>query len=411
MQSQSARLAADARLQPFAGRAGFLFGGLAALTALSFVIVLIAATFIVTMREGATATSIDFRVYWSAGKLALAGEPLATFDTARLSAVHNTYIERPLPWLYPPGFLVVVIPFGALSFAAAYALWTILSLGLVAWSTRPFVGGIMPLWLAVSLAPAFLPAVMLGQNSLLLFACLLAALAALRSQRWVLAGIFIGLLTLKPQLGIMIPFALLAVRAWATIGAAIVTTIVLALLPTLAFGVDYWPLLQSAMADHGATVLAWIHGMKWMISLVSWLTLLGVPPAIALSVQLVVTALCAGAVYMLWRSEQVEFDVKAAGLLIAIMLSAPYLWSYEGGLMAAIALFLLRGGVLSTGPLHLVLLGLLWVGAGLQPLNIFFKVVDTRWLGPAFIPVLLLLCLALCLRQVWASRHHELRAT
>ena len=411
MQDQSALLAADARLQPFAGRAGFLFGGLAALTALSFVFVLIAATFILTMREGVTATSIDFQVVWSAGKLALAGEPLATFDTARLSGVQNTYVENHIPWLYPPGFPAVVIPFGALSFAAAYALWTILSLGLIAWSIRPFLAGILPLWLAVSLAPVFYPAVMLGQNSLLLFACLLAVLAALRSQRWVLAGILIGLLTLKPQLGIMIPFALLAIRAWSTIAAAIATTVVLAVVPTFAFGVDYWPLLLAGMADHSAEMLGSVEGVKWMISPIYWLVLIGMDLDHALQVQFALTACCAVAVYILWRSDRVEFDVKAAGLLIAIMLSAPYLWSYEGGLMAAIALFLLRGGVLSTGPLHLVLLGLLWVGAGLQPLNIFFKVVDTRWLGPAFIPMLLLLCLALCLRQLWALRPYEQRAT
>jgi hypothetical protein len=371
--------------------------------------VLIAATFIVTMRDGVTATSIDFRVFWSAGKLALAGEPLATFDTARLSGVHNTYVENHIPWLYPPGFLAVVIPFGALSFAAAYALWTVISLGLVAWSIRPFVAGILPLWLAVSLAPVFYPALMLGQNSLLLFACLLAALAALRSQRWVLAGIFIGLLTLKPQLGIMIPFALLAIRAWSTIGAATATTVVMAVVPTFAFGVEYWPLLLAGMSDHSAEMLGSVEGMKWMISPIFWLVLIGMDLDHALKLQFALTAFCAVAVYILWRSDRLEFDVKAAGLLIAIMLSAPYLWSYEGGLMAAIALFLLRGGVLSTEPLHLVLLGLLWVGSGLQPLNIFFKAVDTRWLGPAFVPVLLLLSFALCLRQMWASRHHDQR--
>ncbi|NJS38721.1 MAG: DUF2029 domain-containing protein [Rhodobacteraceae bacterium] len=313
MQSPEDLRAADARLQPFAGRKGFLLGGLTAVTTGLFVGLVLLVSFILTLQQGQTAMSIDFRVFWAAGKLALDGQPLAAFDIARLAEVHQTYAETYLPWLYPPGFLVIVTPLGALSFPLAFTLWTTVSLGLVAWAFRPFVAGIVPLWLAVSLAPAFYPGILLGQNSLLLLAGLLAALAALRAERWVLAGVFIGLLTLKPQLGIMIPFALLAIRAWRTIFAAIGTTVALSVLPTLLYGLDYWPLLQASMADHSATMLQSIDGMKWMISLVYVLTLLGVDTGLALRVQLAITAACAAAVYALWRSDRAGFDVKAAG--------------------------------------------------------------------------------------------------
>ncbi len=409
MQSPEDQRAADARLLPFSSRNGFLLGGLTAVTTALFVGLILLVAFILTLQQGQTAMSIDFRVFWAAGRLALDGEPLAAFDIARLAEVHQTHAETYMPWLYPPGFLVIVTPLGALSFPLAFTLWTMVSLGLVAWAFRPFVAGIVPLWLAVSLAPAFYPGLLLGQNSLLLLAGLLAALAALRAERWVLAGVFIGLLTLKPQLGIMIPFALLAIRAWRTIFAAIGTTIVISALPTLLYGLDYWPLLQVSMADHSATMLQSIDGMKWMISLVYVLTLLGVDAGLALKVQLAITAACAVAVYALWRSDRATFDVKAAGLLLAVLLSAPYLWSYEGALMAAVALFLLRGGILTTRPAHLCLLGLLWTGAALQTLNLFVRVIDARWLGAALIPPLLFFCFALCLRQIILPQPHRLK--
>ncbi|TAG24025.1 MAG: DUF2029 domain-containing protein [Rhodobacterales bacterium] len=409
MQSPEDQRAADARLQPFASRNGFLLGGLTAVITALFVSLVLLVSFILTLQQGQTAMSIDFRVFWAAGQLALDGEPLAAFDLTRLAEVHQTHAETYLPWLYPPGFLVIVTPLGALSFPLAFSLWTVVSLGLVAWAFRPFVAGIVPLWLVVSLAPAFYPGLLLGQNSLLLLAGLLAALAALRAERWVLAGIFIGLLTLKPQLGIMIPFALLAIRAWRTIFAAIGTTVVISALPTLLYGLDYWPLLIAGMADHSATMLQSIDGMKWMISLVYGLTLLGVDTGLALKVQLAITVACAAAVYALWRSDRVGFDVKAAGLLLAVLLSAPYLWSYEGALMAAVALFLLRGGILTTRPAHLCLAGLLWTGAALQTLNLFVKVIDARWLGAAIIPPLLFFCFALCLRQIIRPQPHHLK--
>jgi arabinofuranan 3-O-arabinosyltransferase len=409
MQSREERLAADARLKPFGERVGFLFGGITAAVTASFLAVVLIASFILTTQHGQTAMSVDFRVYWAVGQLALMGEPLSAFDAARLGAIHATYTDAYVPWLYPPGFMVIMTPFGAFPFAVAFTLWTLVSLALVAWAIQPFVFGIKPLWIALSLAPAFYPALLLGQNSLLLLAGLLAALSALRSERWILAGIFIGCLTLKPQLGVMIPFALLAIRAWQTIFAAIGTTIIITVLPTLAYGIDYWPLLQTSLAEHSARMVSTMDVLKWMISPMYTFYTLGMDAQTALKVQMGISVCCAAAIYALWRSDRVGFDVKAAGLLLAIMLSAPYLWSYEGALMAAIALFMLRGGILTTHPAHLALLGFLWIGAALQALNIFAKVLDPKMIGALVIPPVLFFCFALCLRQIFKTQAQELK--
>ncbi|AZL57556.1 DUF2029 domain-containing protein [Tabrizicola piscis] len=404
MQDTQTRLAADARLQPFSSRTGFYAGGITAICAGAFVSLILVVAYILTSNPDVLAMSVDFRVFWAAGKLAVSGEPLAAHDLARLSAVHGLHVDAYMPWLYPPGFLVFVTPFGAVSFMPAFLLWTILSMALIALAVRPFVAGITPLWLMVALAPAHYPTLMLGQNSLFWTAGLVAALAALRDSRWVLAGIFIGCLTLKPQLGVMIPFALLAMGAWRTIFAAIMTTIVLHGVPTLVYGVEYWSLLRAGLAEHSERVVGSLDQIILMISPVYTLTFFGMAPPLALNIQWAISIACAAAVFLLWRSERASFDVKAAALLMAIPLSAPYLWYYEGALLACAALFLLRSGIFKVRPFDLAVLAPLWLGGSLQALNTFADLVDQRWLGAAYLPPLLIICLGLCLREILPRR-------
>jgi arabinofuranan 3-O-arabinosyltransferase len=135
-----------------------------------------------------------------------------------------------------------------------------------------------------------------------------------------------------------------------------------------------------------------------------FLAFIGVDPAVALNIQMGLIPVSAVAVFALWRSDRVGFDVKAAGLLCAIMLSAPYLWYYEGALMPAIALFLLRAGILSVRPLHMLLLVSLLLGGGMQAVNVFAALVDQSWLGAAIIPPIVLVCFALCLARIAAPR-------
>lgn len=394
----------DARLQVFASRGWAFAAGLAALVSIGFVATVMMVAFVATADPDMPALKVDFRVFWAAGQLAVAGDPLAVHDQARLAAAHATHVDEYMPWLYPPGFLVLVTPFGLLSFAWAYLVWTLLSLGLVAVALKPFVSGIRPLWMLVALAPASYAAILSGQTSLLWMAGLLAALAALRDGRMVLAGVFIGCLTLKPQLGVMIPFALLAMGAWRTILSAGLTTAAVQILPTLYYGVEYWRLLQVTLAQLREWVTASLDTILLMIGPAFLFGFAGAPEPVAWAVQGAVALFSVATVVILWRTKDLSFDTRAAGLLAAILLSAPYLWWYEAALMAAIALFLVRGGVVHLRLPGSLLLGLLWLGTGLQAFNVFFKAVDQRWLGATFVAPLLLICLCLCLRQLALRR-------
>lgn len=64
----------------------------------------------------------------------------------------------------------------------------------------------------------------------------------LAPKRPVLAGVLFGLLTIKPHLGILIPFCLLASWNWRAIASAAVTTIAMLAATGLLFGFEVWPL-------------------------------------------------------------------------------------------------------------------------------------------------------------------------
>ncbi len=393
------KAAADARLRPFAGRVAFYLAGLTAVVSLTLFTLMIVVTFVQTSQPGNALMPVDFRVFWGAARLAAAGEPLAVHDLGRLASTFDAGVEDYLPWLYPPGFLVLVTPLGNLSFAMAYLMWTGLTVVLTLLAFRPYVAGIRALWIIAALAPATYPAILLGQNSLLWMAGLLAALAALRDGRWLLSGVLIGCLTLKPHRGIMIPVALLAIGAWRTVFAASATTVALLVLPTLLYGVEYWRLLGLGLAEHRERLSVWIGEMLYMVNMAFTAAYFGVPDAAAWALQWFLAFVCSVGVFLVWRSNRVGFDLKAAVLLCAIILSAPYLWYYEAVFLVPLALFLLRGGVLSLKPLHFLILVPLWMGSVLQSFNMVLDLFDPRWLRVAYIPPLVLFCFGLCLRQ------------
>lgn len=78
-----------------------------------------------------------------------------------------------------------------------------------------------------------------GQNAFLSAALFGAATLELNS-RPTIAGVLFGWLAYKPQLGIVIPFALVAARRSNTFAAASATVFALAAIATLAFGADIW---------------------------------------------------------------------------------------------------------------------------------------------------------------------------
>jgi hypothetical protein len=405
MQDQQSRQEGDARLRVLSS--GWIAKAIAVGCSLTVIctISVLQSGFRLTSTSEALALSNDFRVFWAAGTLVLRGEFLAVFDTEVLTAVHNVDPDQWMPWLYPPGFLLLMGPFGALPFAQGFTILSLLSCMFIALAMRHFTTGSPAAWIGFSLAPAYLPIFVGGQNGLIWLAGLIVALAALRDGRWVVAGVFIGLLTLKPQFGLLIPVALIAAGLWRTTVVATLTAILVAVLPTLVTGPEFWPLLLHRLGEFGERVVASIQSLTLMASAFSFFVRLGVPAETALTLQAGVTVAAGMAVLFVWRSRAVSFDVKAATLMSASFLASPYAWHYEAALIAPVGLFLMRAGLLKPIPLHLVLLAVLWLGASFHTMAFFVGLgeINFRW-ALLFTPVTVL-CLIICVMQVPRARH------
>ena len=318
-----------------------------------------------TTAEGCVRQLLDFHVFWNAGGLALEGRPLDAFDYDILAARYNVCGEAWMPWLHPAPVMALMMPFALLPIVPAWIAFNLFSLALLGLALRGFTNGITPVWLLFLLAPAHLPALLAGQFTVLWLSGLLFALHALRQERWLLAGIIIGCLTIKPPLGVLIPVALLAIGAWGTILAAAVTTVLLHGATVMLFGgPPYVTDLVTNYEDLTVSAVAALNEIDAMTSLAAVFTRLGLHADAAVQANLAGAVIAAIAVFLTWRKLGPKSDVACAMLTACIPLATPYLWHYDTAFLALTALFLARHLNFVPGPLMTALLVAFWFGAG-----------------------------------------------
>ncbi|MEM9044349.1 MAG: glycosyltransferase family 87 protein [Pseudomonadota bacterium] len=308
----------------------------------------------------------DFMVFWTAAQFMIEGTPLAALDPVKLTERMLVDPEGWLPFAYPPAFLVFLAPFGFAPFVLAWPLFSAGSAILLLFSLRPWCGASRAIWISAAFAPAIFPALVLGQTTLLWIAILLFALSALRHGNGIAAGILIGLLTFKPQLGLMLPIALIAAGAWRTVLWASITALLMLVLPLFWLGFDYIPTLINSVHAHFGMVARPEDTPHRMMSISAFLLGIGIQIEMTTGLQWISTLGVALIVWIAWQSNHVGADARDAILLAAIPLSTPYLWYYELVIPAAALLFLLRAGRLPKGVFGGSLFLGLWLGGCLM---------------------------------------------
>jgi len=154
----------------------------------------------------------DFSNVYAAGRLTWQGRPAEAYDPPLQHAAEKAVFGgREVPfygWHYPPFFFAVAFLVAAVPYGWGLSIWLVTSLMAYLATMR----AILPRPETLLIAAAF-PAVFVnighGQNGFLTTALLGGALHLLDRRPW-LAGVLIGLLTYKPQFGVLIPIALLA---------------------------------------------------------------------------------------------------------------------------------------------------------------------------------------------------------
>jgi arabinofuranan 3-O-arabinosyltransferase len=288
----------------------------------------------------------DFANYWTAARLVLEGRTADLFGPhagyfAHLTAAFGA--DYPWHnWSYPPHFLLFIWPLGYLGYEPAMLLFLGVTGAFFARAAHRFAGNAGALlWLAVM--PFVAHNFWVAQNGFMFAGLGLAALA-LRSERPIMAGVLLGMLTVKPQLGLLFPLLLLIERRWTVIASASVMTLALVGLSGAVFGIDAWrgylqevvPYQTFVMRELEGTFLAMLPSVYGMLR--NWG--FGADAALAVhaafaAVAFVVTV----AALLLARSDR----DRSILLLIAIFLITPYALTYDLGLvMPAIALLALR---------------------------------------------------------------------
>jgi alpha-1,2-mannosyltransferase len=274
----------------------------------------------------------DFLNTWMGGRSVFSGGPAAWFDfqvyTAELRKVTGDPDLAPMFWSYPPHMLPFIWPFGLLRFLPAYALWCIVGLALYVWAS--LAGGVeRRYWMFLVVAPAVAVNVFLGQNGFLTAALLIGGLSNLE-RRPIVAGILFGILTIKPQFGLLLPVMLVMTGRWSTIAAAVVTTAALAGLTTLWFGADIWTeyLQKVVPQQHWLLIAAGNHAWPIVSSAFVNARLIGLSDDWAWAVQ-AVSSCCALAavVWTFWR--QRDPVLSKALFVTATFLFSPWMLNYD----------------------------------------------------------------------------------
>ncbi|MBL8709478.1 MAG: DUF2029 domain-containing protein [Rhodospirillaceae bacterium] len=310
----------------------------------------------------------DFVNLWSGAHLAHLGAVGSLFDFDAYNQFVRAHFGAGYPlhlWSYPPHFLTLIYPLAAFDYFPALLIWSAVTLLVFVWGLRQlgFRGSDLIL---LALGPATAMNIFSGQTGLLAAGLLFAVIGNFGHRPW-LAGICAGLLTIKPQLGLLVPLLLLVQWQWRVVLAGALTLAVLVSLSLLWFGSEPWQGFRDMTLPLGVRVML-SADMAGAIPLrPGWgtgLQLLGLPVAAAFAIQSAIAiALVAATLWLMWWRPRFHAATPVVGprlwapLLMATLLVTPYLHNYDLTLMAPVVLWCWRDPALAANPSSLKVAG------------------------------------------------------
>ncbi|HXQ04794.1 MAG TPA: glycosyltransferase family 87 protein [Bradyrhizobium sp.] len=289
----------------------------------------------------------DFVNVWSAGKLVLDGHPAQAYDWDIQKQVQVTMLGQSyqgnFAWHYPPPFLFVASLLAHFPYAVAFIGWAAVSLVPYLAVMRGIVGRPFGLLLALAF-PVVLTNTLVGQNGFLT-ASLIGGTLYLMPARPVLSGICLGLLSYKPQYGLLFPLVLIAASQWIVFFTAGAVAVAVALASWLAFGTESWqaffhwmPMFSQAFLTEGRA--------PWgkMQSIFAVVRYFGGTEPLGWLFQWIMSATVAVVLTLVWRG-RISYPLKAAALATGTLLITPYLFLYDLMVLAIAMAFLIRIGL------------------------------------------------------------------
>jgi alpha-1,2-mannosyltransferase len=306
---------------------------------------------------------VDFEVNWTASEMALRGQAYTVYDYNRFHALEEEAVGRGTfmgPWIYPPTFLVVVLPQALLPYLWSLGIWMTLTLAGYLLVLRKLIPRAETFWPALAF-PGMFANLMNGQNGLLAFSLLGGALLSLES-RPLLAGVLFGLLSYKPPMGVLVPLVLAGTGRWRAFFAATVTAIAFAGISFVMFGAETWRAFFNSLGFTRHLVIE-NGGVKFytMQTVFAAARLLGGGIAAGYLAQIVAAAIAAAIVLWIWR-QNIQFELKASAFAAGMVLVSPYILYYDLVVLALpIAWLALEGRRTGFFPFEKSLLAIAWL--------------------------------------------------
>lgn len=234
------------------------------------------------------------------------------------------------PWMYPPTFILLIAPLAYLPYLLSWIVW-LAATGLPYLAAiRQILPGRLAWPFALAAPPAFFNA-MYGQTGFLTAGLIGLGLTQLR-QHPVRAGVLIGLASVKPHFGVLIPLAFAAGGHWRAFGAAAATVIATIVASVIAFGDEPWLAFIGTALFHLEGFSAGAFNFLPMTTVLSTVHLAGLPLDSAWSAQYATAALMAALVIHAWwrgRRRPDTTGLQAAILCLATLLAIPMAYLYD----------------------------------------------------------------------------------
>lgn len=234
------------------------------------------------------------------------------------------------PFMYPPTFILLIAPLAYLPYWWSWLLWVgVTSIPYLA-AMRSILAGPFRWPIALAAPPVFYN-VVYGQTGFISGGLIALGLILLR-QRPVWAGIFIGLASVKPHLGILIPLAFMAGGHWRAFASATLTVIATIAVSVIVFGDDPWFAFIGTSLFHLDGFTHGAYNYKPMTTVLATLSMAGTPLGVAWPLQYATSAAMAALVTWVWwqgRKRPELQGLQTAILCFATPLALPMTYLYD----------------------------------------------------------------------------------
>jgi arabinofuranan 3-O-arabinosyltransferase len=289
----------------------------------------------------------DFVNVWAAGRMVIEGLPALAYDWDLQKQVELEVLKQDFvgyfAWHYPPPFFFVATVLAQFPYSVAFVGWMSVSILPYLAVMRAIVGRAFGLVLAMAL-PMVLNNVLVGQNGFLT-AALIGGTLYLLPTRPVLSGICLGLLTYKPQYGLLFPIVLIAAGQWTVFFTAAIVAVIVGMASWFAFGSESWQAFLDWLPMFSQAFLTEGKAPWWkMHSVFSLVRYFGGTEHLAWIFHWIVTGAVVAGLVALWRSS-VRYSLKAASLAVGTLLTTPYLFMYDMMVLAIPVGYIVRIGL------------------------------------------------------------------